>query len=316
MEHERVMNPRDDHWRAWWVAIRPHTLPAGAAPVLVGTGVAVAEGMVAWPPALAALIGALLIQIGTNLANDYFDARHGVDTAERAGFTRVTHEGLLSPSAVWRATIGCFAAAILLGSYLVWIGGLPIVVIGLVSVICGLAYAGGPFPFGSRGLGDLFVFVFFGIVAVMGTYYVQAAAVVTNPPIWWVPPDISWQLAFLASIPMGCLTTSILVVNNLRDRETDRAAGKYTLAVLIGVRGSKFEYVGLLGIAYVVPAILAWQTGRLVVLLPLVTIPLAARLAVHVVGRPPDERLNLTLTRTGQLLSAYAVLFAAGLVGV
>lgn len=299
---------------AWMIAIRPHTLPAGIAPVIVGTGVAVAEGMFSLWPALAALIGALLIQIGTNLANDYYDAQRGVDTEERTGFTRVTQAGLLPPERVKRAMALTFLAAIALGTYLVYVGGLPIVIIGLASVAAGIAYAGGPFPFGSYGLGDLFVFVFFGLVAVVGTYYVQAADLLADPFPLWIPAGSISTAAVVASLSMAGLTTAILVVNNLRDIETDGAAGKRTLAVLIGPTWSKVEFVGLVGLAYLVPVWLFWAAWGPAVLLPAVTLPYAIVLVDRVVRGPGGEALNRTLSGVGRLLTAYAVLFAVGVV--
>ena len=303
-----------DTTRAWLIAIRPHTLPAGAAPVAVGTAVAAAEGVLAIGPALAALVGALLIQIGTNLANDYFDAKSGVDAADREGFTRVTHRGLIPPRRVRLGMIGSFIAAIVVGTYLVWIGGIPIVVIGLVSVLCGVAYAGGPFPFGSYGLGDAFVFLFFGIVAVTGTYYVQAVTALSEAFPLWLPPGIAWELALVASLPMGALTTAILVVNNLRDIHTDRRAGKLTLAVMVGPYWTKAEYIGLLAIAYAVPIGLFHRNSGPIVLLPLVTLPVAIVLASNVLGFEDPDELNRTLSRTGQLLVGYAACFAIGVV--
>ena len=222
--------------RAWVLATRPQTLPAGASPVIVGTAVAVHEGLFAALPALAALVGALLIQIGTNFANDYYDAVTGVDTEDREGFTRATNAGLIPPRRVKLAAFGTFGLAILLGVYLVYVGGLPIVVIGLASVASGYAYAGGP-RLGSRGLGDLFVFVFFGVVAVTGTTYVQAAAELADPPIVAPPDGAIVPAAVVASLAMAGLSTAILVVNNVRDLETDRAAGKRTLAVIVVIGG-------------------------------------------------------------------------------
>src|SRR6056297_980929 len=216
---------------AWLMAARPHTLPAAAAPVLVGTGLAVHEGLFAPLAALAAFVGAALIQIGTNFANDYYDAVKGVDTDDREGFTRVTHSGLIAPARVKRAMYATFAAAILVGIYLVYVGGLPILVIGLASVASGIAYAGGPYPLGSHGLGDLVVFVFFGVIAVTGTYYVQAAALVGEAFPLWLPAGTVTLAAVVASLPIAALSTNILVVNNVRDLKEDAATGKRTLAV-------------------------------------------------------------------------------------
>ncbi len=299
--------------RAWVMAARPQTMPAAIAPVLVGVGVAVHEGVFAPLPAAAALVGAILIQIGTNFANDYYDAVQGADTEEREGFTRVTAGGLIEPAAVKRAMWLTFAAAILLGSYLVWVGGVPILVIGLLSVASGIAYTGGPYPLGYHGLGDLFVFVFFGPVAVAGTVYVQAAAAVsgipTGLPAGTVPP-----LALLASLPMAALTTNVLVVNNVRDKEEDSNTGKRTIAVRFGYRVARAEYVAMLALAYAVPVFLFTGSFDPAVLLPLLSLPFAAVVARTVLTKTAGEALNPALERTGQLLALYAALFAAGLI--
>ncbi|GAB3682048.1 1,4-dihydroxy-2-naphthoate polyprenyltransferase [Salinarchaeum chitinilyticum] len=300
--------------RAWLLATRPQTLPAGAAPVIVGTAVAIQAELFALVPALAALVGALLIQIGTNFANDYYDAVSGVDTEDREGFTRATNAGLIPPRQVKFAAFGTFGLAILLGVYLVYVGGLPILVIGLASVASGYAYAGGP-ALGSKGLGDLFVFVFFGVVAVTGTTYVQAAATLADPPILAPPADAIVPAAVVASLAMAGLSTTILVINNVRDLETDRAAGKRTLAVMIGYRWSRVEFVGMLCLAYAVPPVLwlafGYPSG---VLLPFVTLPLGILLAWIVCTRTDGEALNPALERTGQLLFLYAVAFGLGVV--
>ena len=301
-------------WRAWLIAIRPQTLPAGAAPVIVGMAVASYEGLFSAGPAFAALIGALLIQIGTNLANDYYDAQRGVDSADREGFTRVTHEGIIAAEQIRLAMVVSFSSAIAVGTYLVYIGGVPIVIIGLVSVACGIAYAGGPFPFGSYGLGDLFVFVFFGIIAVTGTVYVQAANALADPFPLTVPAGTITASAIIASIAMGALATAILVVNNLRDIETDAAAGKYTLAVIIGPVLTRVEYAILLFAAYLVPLAFWALFGTQSLLLPLLSLPLAAILVYQVIGGRSGAKLNETLERTGQLQAAFALLFAVGVI--
>ncbi|MGM0556922.1 MAG: 1,4-dihydroxy-2-naphthoate polyprenyltransferase, partial [Myxococcota bacterium] len=214
--------------RAWVMATRPKTLAAAAVPVAVGTGVAVSHDQFQWLPALVALLGAFLIQIGTNLANDYFDFQKGADNEDRLGPTRVVSSGLISAKAVRNAMILAFALAAAVGSYLIWLGGWPILVIGVLSIMSGIAYTGGPFPLGYNGLGDLFVFIFFGVVAVMGTYYVQA---------------LEWSLeSFVASVPVGLLSVAILIVNNYRDIDTDRAAGKMTLAVRLGRSLTRVQY--------------------------------------------------------------------------
>jgi len=300
---------------AWLMAARPHTLPAAAAPVIVGTGLAVHEGLFAPLPALAALVGAFLIQIGANFANDYYDAVKGVDTDEREGFTRVTQTGLIPPEQVKLAMYGTFALSILLGTYLVYVGGLPILVLGLASVASGVAYAGGPYPLGSHGLGDLFVFVFFGVLAVMGTYYVQAAALLAAPFTIGIPPGTVTLTAFVVSLPVAAISTGILVVNNVRDIETDAKSGKRSLAVIVGLRWSRVEYAALFAVAYLVPVWLWLGAGvSPVVLLPLVTLPFVVSVVRTVWTETSGEALNPALARTAQLLAAYSVLFAVGLV--
>jgi len=301
---------------AWLMAARPQTLPAGAAPVLMGVALAVAGGVFAPAPAVAALVGALLIQIGTNFANDYFDAVKGADTADRQGFTRVTAGGLIPPRRVKLATAVAYGLALLVGCYLVFVGGVPILVLGLASILAGVLYTGGPYPYGYYGLGDLFVFVFFGLAAVTGTYYVQAVASLeagafpVTLPRGTLPPDV-----LVASLAAAGLTTAILVVNNVRDMETDADAGKDTLAVMLGYTWSRVEFVTMLALAYAVPVVLwlgfAYTPG---VLLPLATVPLAVLVARTVTTQTAGDPLNAALERTGQLLALYAVLFAAGLV--
>ncbi|MFC7190107.1 1,4-dihydroxy-2-naphthoate polyprenyltransferase [Halocatena marina] len=293
------------------MAARPQTLPAGASPVVVGIGLAIESEVFSPIPALAALLGALLIQIGTNFANDYYDAVKGADTDEREGFTRVTQSGLIRPAAVKRAMYGTFAVAILTGVYLVYVGGLPILIVGLSSVAAGLLYTGGPYPYGYRGLGDLFVFVFFGLVAVTGTYYVQATAEI--PPFSiGIPPETVPTVVVLASLPAAGLSTTILVVNNIRDRETDAKTGKRTLAVMLGYRWSRIEFLSLIGLAYVVPIAFALIGYSLTVLLPLLTLPLAISLSRTVLTKTSGDALNPALETTGKLLAAHSVLFAVG----
>ncbi len=223
----------------WILAARPKTLPAAAAPVIVGVGTALAEGVFRAGPATAALLGALLIQIGTNFANDYFDFQKGADNEARLGPTRVTQAGLLAAREVAAGMWIAFGLASLAGLYLIIQAGWPVLLIGLASILAGIAYTGGPFPFGYHGLGDFFVFVFFGPVAVVGTYFVQSGA--ASPAAVW------------SSLPIGSLATAILVVNNLRDIETDAIAGKHTLAVRLGRSGTRLEYLLLGVISYLVP---------------------------------------------------------------
>lgn len=286
--------------RAWLMAARPKTLTAAVAPVLVGTGLAAHHGTFAGLPALAALVGAVLIQIGTNLANDYYDFVRGGDTDERVGPVRVTQAGLLPPEVVRRGMIVVLGAAMLVGVYLVQVGGWPIVWIGLASVALAVLYTGGPFPLAYHGLGDVFVFVFFGLIAVGGTYWVQARA--------W-PPD-----AILAGAALGALNTAILVINNLRDIGTDRAAGKRTLAVRLGVEGTKAEYAVLLLGAAAVPVAgvvrSGWPPAALAALLsmPLALTPLRA-----VMRHEHPRELLPALGGTARVVIVYGVLLALGL---
>ena len=301
--------------RAWLMAARPQTLPAGAAPVVVGVGLAWSAGVFAALPAVAALAGALLLQIGSNFANDYYDAVKGADTEDREGFTRVTAGGLIEPAQVKRAMIGTYGLAVVVGLYLVAVGGVPILIVGLSSILAGVLYTGGPYPYGYRGLGDLFVFLYFGVVAVTGTYYVQAVTFAdaglfpVGLPAGTLPVD-----ALVASLPVAGLSTAILVVNNIRDIETDRAAGKRTLAVMLGYTASRVEYLLLVGMAYAVPVVFALDPAYgLPALAPLVTLPLAVAVARTVLGERGGEALNPALERTGQTLFLHSVLFAAGL---
>ena len=296
------------------MAARPQTMPAAVSPVLVGTGLALGRGVFAPLPALVALLGAVLIQVGTNFANDYYDAVQGADTEEREGFTRVTAGGLIEPGEVKRAMWLTFAAAVVVGVYLVAVGGVPILVVGLVSVAAGVAYTGGPYPLGYHGLGDLFVFVFFGLVAVTGTYYVQAAAERGVEFLTLVPSaELVPLAAVVASLPVAAICTDILVVNNVRDLEEDARTGKRTLAVRFGYGFSRAQFVLLLGLAYTVPAVFAVTTGDLAVLLPLVTLPYAVPLARTVLTETAGDALNPALERNGKLLAAFSALFALGL---
>ena len=303
--------------KAWVMAARPQTLPAGASPVVIGVGLAVADGVFAPLPAAAALVGALLIQIGTNFANDYYDALKGADDHDREGFTRVTAGGLIAPEAVKRAMALTYGLALVVGLYLVAIGGVPILVVGLSSIVAGLLYTGGPYPYGYYGLGDLFVFVYFGLVAVTGSYYAQSVATtdVGLLPVG-IPSGTVTGAALLAGAAAGALATNILVVNNIRDRESDRAAGKRTLAVLIGYRWSRVEFLALLALAYAAPLVCWLGLGYSpAVTLAYLSVPLAASVGRTVLSETDGDALNPALERTGQLLALYAVGLVAGLAG-
>ena len=293
------MTPGMSAVATWLAAARPKTLPAAVVPVAVGTACAEASGGVAWGPALAALAGALAIQIGTNFANDVFDAEKGADGPDRLGPVRAVSSGLVTAAAMKRAMIAAFAVATAFGVYLAWLGGWPVVAIGLASIVSGIAYTGGPWPLGYHGLGDVFVMVFFGFVAVCGTAYVQ---------VGHVPCVALW-----AALPVGALATAILVVNNLRDREQDARAGKRTLAVRLGRRGALLEYVGLLAAAYAVPFGLAVSSGRLLLLLPCATGPVAVARVRALAGAVTGPEYNACLAATGALMMAHGVLFAVAL---
>jgi 1,4-dihydroxy-2-naphthoate octaprenyltransferase len=284
----------------WILATRPKTLPAALAPVMVGTALAMADSTFALFPALAALAVALLLQIGVNLANDYFDYMKGVDTEERLGPMRVTQSGLMSPATVRQGMFLAFGMAILVGGYLVYVAGWPLLVAGLAAIASALAYSGGRFPLASAGLGDLFVFLFFGIVAVNGTYYVQALSL--N------------GLVLGASVPVGLLITAIIVVNNLRDMDTDRAAGKLTLAVRLGRTWTRREYTALIAGAYLFPPFYVFAYGgSWWSLLPLLSLPAAWHL-IKMIYRTTGAELNTLLARTALLSLVFCFLFATGLI--
>lgn len=291
--------PRPGSLRAWWLALRPKTLLAALAPVLVGAAVAGRSGTVAPATLLVALFGALLIQAATNVANDLQDQKKGADRADRLGPPRAVALGLLSPRAATLGTSLLLVIALACGIYLTAVAGWPVVVIGLMSIAAGLAYTGGPLPLAYNGLGELFVMIFFGFVAVCGTVYVLAGAVT--------------PLAWYTAVPVGALAVNILVVNNLRDEPTDRRASKRTLAVLFGRRFAIGEYVAMLLLAYLTPLLL-WLTHQTAawVLLPLMTLPLALRLVGRVI-REQGAALNRVLVASARLLLQFAALFALGL---
>lgn len=284
---------------AWWQAIRPATLTASAAPVLVGCGAAWSDGVFALGPAVAALIGASLLQVGANFANDVFDFERGADNADRLGPQRATQQGWISAAQMKRAMWLSFAGALVTGIYLTSVAGWPVMALGLLSIAAAYLYTGGSKPYGYLGLGDLSVFLFFGFGAVAGTYFVQAHTV--SALVLWL------------SVPIGALATAILVVNNLRDIETDARAGKLTLAVRLGERATRIYYLALLGVAYLILPLL-WLQGLADgwVMLPWASAPLALRLA----GRMRHDRglvLNGCLVQTARLEVIFGLLLALGL---
>jgi 1,4-dihydroxy-2-naphthoate octaprenyltransferase len=284
---------------AWLLASRPRTLAVAVGPVAVGTAVAAAEGESRMLPALAALLGAMLLQLGSNFANDVYDFENGADTDDRIGPPRATQLGLLTPGQMRRGMVAVFGAAILVGCYLAAVAGWPVIAIGLLSITAAVAYTGGPWPFGYHGLGDPMVFLFFGVIAVMGTEYVQTLQFSTT--------------ALLASLPVGALATATLVVNNVRDRETDIVAGKRTLAVRLGDRGGRLEYVALMTFAYcMLPVFLVFCERSLWIWLPLATLPRACVLLNRVYRSRAGPELNDALGATAQLGMFYSVLLAIG----
>jgi 1,4-dihydroxy-2-naphthoate polyprenyltransferase len=288
--------------RIWLMAARPRTLPAAIAPVLVGTAAAV-EWVSELPRAgafIAALVGSIFIQIGTNLANDYSDAKRGADTADRLGPVRVTSAGLVAPRRVLVATWIAFAIAVACGVYLTAVAGWVILLIGIISIAAGVLYTGGPRPYGYAGLGELFVFLFFGLVAVNGSYYVQVEELDALP--------------LGLSISIGFLATAILVVNNVRDIETDRRAGKMTLAVRTGRRNAVNLYRWLVLAAYaLLPITLIGADTSLMPLIGLVSLPLAIPPLRTMASRSDGPSLNAALAATGALLAAFSLLVSAGL---
>ncbi|MBK9927126.1 MAG: 1,4-dihydroxy-2-naphthoate polyprenyltransferase [Anaerolineales bacterium] len=281
------------------MAIRPRTLPAAAAGIVMGAALTWRDGNFRIDAVLVCLLTALLLQIGSNLANDVFDFERGTDTAKRLGPTRVTQAGLLTPKQVKTGMIVVFGLAILLGLYLVWLGGWIIIILGVVAIASAIAYTGGPFPIGYHGLGDIFVFIFFGVVSVTGTYFIQAGTI--TPVVW------------LMTIPPGLIVTAILVVNNLRDIDNDRKAGKYTLAVRFGEKATKIQYTVCIVAAYLILIPVAW-VGLIpwTVLLAWVSLPIAFQ-ATKVVLTQKGRPLNAALAKTGQTALAFSLLFWLGL---
>lgn len=295
---QNTPSPRMPTWKIWLLAARPATLPAAIVPVCVGT--AAVSAPFALFPFVGAFVAAVLIQVGTNFANDVFDFEKGADTAERLGPPRVTQMGLVSPQHVRLGMLLSFGLAALTGLYLVTIGGWPILLIGVLCIVAGIAYTGGPWPLGYHGLGDVMVFLFFGFVAVMGSAYLQTG---------------EWEAAPLAaSLPVGCTVTAILVVNNLRDIETDRQAGKKTLAVRLGDRLTRLQYGFLMLLPYVfVTVFVACGLFPWAGLLPWLTLPLAWSHVQTVHGGAAKQELNAILKGTAQLHLFFGLSFTIGL---
>jgi 1,4-dihydroxy-2-naphthoate octaprenyltransferase len=285
--------------RIWLMAARPRTLPAAIAPVLVGTSLAGFAHVFHPLRFLAALLGAIFIQVGTNLSNDYSDARRGADTEDRLGPVRVTAGGLVPPRQVLIATAVSFGLAVLAGIYLIVVAGWLLLLVGAASILAGVLYTGGPRPYGYEGLGEVFVFLFFGIVAVAGSYFVQTK-------------HLHWE-AFALAVPVGMLAAAILVVNNFRDIDTDRRAGKRTLAVRLGRERTRDLFAVVIYLAYVLVPV-TWIFGPLKawVLLPWLSLPGAAPLVRLVRNRTDGPSLNQALAQTGMLQLAFCMLLSAG----
>jgi 1,4-dihydroxy-2-naphthoate polyprenyltransferase len=286
----------------WLMAARPRTLPAAVAPVLVGTALAATEGTFKPLTLLAAMLGAVFIQVGTNLSNDYSDARRGADTEDRLGPVRVTAGGLVPPRQVLVATYVAFGAAVIAGAYLIATAGWELLLVGAASILAGVLYTGGPRPYGYEGLGEVFVFLFFGVVAVTGSYFAQVER-------------LTWE-AFVLAVPVGLLAAAILVVNNVRDLETDRRAGKRTLAVRLGRRRARDLYAAMVYGAFVC-APLPWLFGSdelsAWLLLPLAALPLAVPVVRTVRTRNDGPSLNRALGQTGMLQLSFCGLLSAGI---
>ncbi|HEV7216249.1 MAG TPA: 1,4-dihydroxy-2-naphthoate polyprenyltransferase [Chloroflexota bacterium] len=284
--------------QTWLIAARPPTLSAAVVPVLVGTAVAHLRHPFRPVPFVLALLAAVLIQVGTNFVNDYYDFRKGADTGKRLGPVRGLQTGAITSGQMRNAIFITFGAALLIGVYLVATHGLPILLIGVVSILAGIGYTAGPRPIAYIGLGDIFVFIFFGMVGVVGSAFLQM--------------DAASAAAAVAAVPVGLLATAILVVNNLRDADTDRAAGKFTLAVLLGRTFVQAEFMVCLVVAYLAPLAMrlsgALPTGLW--WLPWLTLPLAAPLVRTVLTSRDGPRLNQALRETGQLHLLFGVLLA------
>lgn len=290
---------RPSRVQALLLATRPKTLVAAVVPIAVGSAVAWREHQ--FKPLLAfwALIGALLIQIGTNLANDYFDFKKGADNADRLGPPRATQQGWLTPTEVFRGSLFCFGLAFVVGLYLVYAAGWPILVIGIASLIAGYAYTGGPFPLAYNGLGDLFVLIFFGFVAVCGTFFVHTGR-------------FEWTV-FIASIPVGLLGVALLAVNNTRDEKTDAAAGKKTLVVRFGSAFGRAEYVTCLVLSAAVPPVLQLNgLASVWVYMAWAALPFAIPPLRTLFGQT-GAALNEALANTARFQLIFGVLFAVGL---
>ncbi|NJD22464.1 MAG: 1,4-dihydroxy-2-naphthoate polyprenyltransferase [Melioribacter sp.] len=284
---------------AWILASRPRTLAAAVMPVIVGSSIAVHDGVFHPIAALVALLCSLLIQIGTNLVNDLFDFLHGSDKKDRVGPLRATASGLLSKYEMKVGIFFTFGLSFILGLYLVYLGGLFILLIGIFSILAGIAYTAGPFPLAYNGLGDIAVFIFFGFIGTVGTYFVQANEITA--------------MVFWSSIPVGALITNILVVNNYRDREEDHSNGKNTLAVIFGEKFARIQYVFFMVVSYAILFVVYFTFKKsILIFLPFLSLPLSIKL-IRMIYTLRGRELNKTLELTAKLSALYGLLFAAGI---
>jgi len=291
---------KENKLNSWVLASRPKTLLAAVVPVMVGSALAISMKKFFLPYSIVAILCSILIQVGTNFTNDLYDFLKGSDTIKRKGPRRVLASGLISVTEMRTAIILIFGLTFLLGLYLVFSAGILILWVGIISIIAGIAYTAGPFPLAYNGLGDVFVFLFFGVVGTMGTFYLHTQ-------------EIS-LLSFVASIPVGALITNILIVNNYRDIEEDREANKRTLAVLLGRTFTRWQYIVLIAICYLVSLILNFQFNySLWIFLPYLTIPITIIL-VRMLYNYKGEELNKTLELTARFAGLYGLLFSIGLV--
>ncbi len=284
----------------WFSAARPKTLLAAVIPVMVGSSIAWRDGWLTWSAAGWCLLFALLVQIGTNLANDYFDYIKGADGLDREGPKRAVSSGQIAPAVMLRAFVIVFVLAFISGLNLITFRGWEMLPIGVLSILFGFAYTGGPFPLAYHGLGDFFVFLFFGLVAVMGSYYVQTG-------------DLN-LLPFLSAIPVGLLATNILVVNNYRDKETDKRVGKRTLVVLLGKKISRWQYAFSIFIAFLICIVLAILGYGSWILLPLLLVPYSIKLCILLNEGVSGEDYNHLLGKSAGLLMGYGILFSLGII--
>ena len=286
-------------FHSWLLASRPKTLLASVVPVMVGTALAINVDKFNPLVTLVALVCSLLIQIGTNFTNDLYDFYKGADTVSRKGPVRVLSASLISIKEMKTGIIIAFLSAFILGLYLVYVGGIVILAIGVLSILAGIAYTAGPYPLAYKGLGDIFVFMFFGLIGTMGTFYLQAN-------------ELSLP-AFLSSIPVGSLITNILVVNNYRDIETDRIAGKNTLAVKLGKTFTQYQFIFLIFVSFIVPLLLfLFFDFKFWIFLPYLTLPVVYK-TISMLFTLDGVQLNETLELTAKLSAMYGILFSAGL---